>query len=534
VYGERKGNWWQLGLAVLSIPVLLYAFSEGPPSEHTGGFGEPTCVECHIGSAVNSGQGSVTITVRDSGGASVVSNYASGQSYQITVRVADPQRTTASQSRWGFELSARTQDGQQAGSLTPSNSQTQLLPTFNGVQYISHTTTGTRAGTTLGVNFVFNWTAPNTSAGPIIFHAAGNSANNGGSELSDRIYTKSLTLPPEAVVCTYDIAPASQIFPTSGGTNNVSVTAPSGCDWAAASNSGFVSVTSGSTGTGNGSVGYSVAANTAASARSGTLTIAGQTFGVIQAGTSPPNVFSGGVVNNASFAPDPAPLAPGSIAAIFGSNMNDGSQVPSSGFGADGKLLTTLGAASVKINGFDAPIFYSFASQIGVQIPYELSGQTSASLVLTVAGQSGTPRTIFLGATAPGIFTLNQAGTGQGAILIANSDILVAPVGSISGRISRPAQRGEIITIFCTGLGVVSPSLSTGAQAGANLTPTQATVTIDGLPATVQYSGTAPGFVGLYQVNATVPNGARFANNVTVTVSLGGKISNTATISVGP
>jgi uncharacterized protein (TIGR03437 family) len=59
-------------------------------------------------------------------------------------------------------------------------------------------------------------------------------------------------------------------------------------------------------------------------------------------------------------------------------------------------------------------------------------------------------------------------------------------------------------------------------------------VKIDGLDAAVQYSGTAPTFVGLYQVNATVPNGARFADNVTVTITLGGKTSNTANISVGP
>src|SRR4026209_70819 len=111
----------------MAVPLLLFAFAEGPPSEHTAGFGEPNCTECHVGTPVNSGAGSVTITVRDSGGA-VASQYASGQTYQITDRVADPQRTSASTSRWGFELSARTQSGQQAGSLAPSSNRTQLLP----------------------------------------------------------------------------------------------------------------------------------------------------------------------------------------------------------------------------------------------------------------------------------------------------------------------------------------------------------------------------------------------------------------------
>lgn len=74
-------------------------------------------------------------------------------------------------------------------------------------------------------------------------------------------------------------------------------------------------------------------------------------------------------MNSASFAPNPAPVAPGSIAAIFGSGLNDGSQVLSSSFGPDGKLITTLGGASVTVGGIPAPLFYSTSGQLGVQIP---------------------------------------------------------------------------------------------------------------------------------------------------------------------
>jgi uncharacterized protein (TIGR03437 family) len=518
-----RQNLWMAFLLALLVPILVYAYAEGPPAGATGGFGEPNCTDCHTGTAVNAGGGKVTITVS-------APSYTSGGTYTITVTDFD-----STQRRWGFELSARTQAGMQAGTLqVGSDGLTQIVPSFNGIQYITHTLSGTRNGTRdtgSGVSFTFTWVAPDVSAGPVVFNAAGNAANGDGTQFGDHIYTTSLTLPPQA--CTYAIDPANQNIPVSGGSNAVTVTAPDTCTWTASSNSDFLSVDSGSSGTGTGVVNYTVAANTGASARTGTLTIAGQTFTVSQAGASPPLVFDGGVVNNASFAPNPAPMAPGSIAAIFGSNMNDGTANPNSSF-INGTLAKTLGAASVKINGFDAPVFYSFPSQIGVQIPYELAGQSSASLVLTVAGQSGTPRTIFLSGTAPGIFTLNQAGTGQGAILIANTDILAAPAGSIPGRTSRPATRGEIITIFCTGLGAVTPALGTGAPAGANTTPAQATVKIDGLDASVQYSGTAPGFVGLYQVNATVPNGSRVANDVTVTVSLGGQTSNTATLAVGP
>jgi Zn-dependent metalloprotease len=86
--------------------------------------------------------------------------------------------------------------------------------------------------------------------------------------------------------CSYSISPTSAAASASGGTGSVSVTATAGCSWTAASNSSFLTVTGGSSGTGNGTVNYSVAANTGTTSRTGTLTIAGQTFTVTQAGTT--------------------------------------------------------------------------------------------------------------------------------------------------------------------------------------------------------------------------------------------------------
>ena len=74
-----------------------------------------------------------------------------------------------------------------------------------------------------------------------------------------------------------------------------------------------------------------------------------------QSPSAAPNVL--GVVDNTTFRR--GPLAPGSIAAVFGTNLNDGSTVRFSSFGLDGKLLTSLGGTSVSINGISAPIFYS-------------------------------------------------------------------------------------------------------------------------------------------------------------------------------
>jgi YVTN family beta-propeller protein len=82
--------------------------------------------------------------------------------------------------------------------------------------------------------------------------------------------------------CTYAISPSSAAFPPdSGGTGSVSVTAPSDCSWTAVSNANWITITADG-GSGNGTVSYTVAANTSASGRSGTLTIAGQTFTVGQ------------------------------------------------------------------------------------------------------------------------------------------------------------------------------------------------------------------------------------------------------------
>jgi Tol biopolymer transport system component len=92
----------------------------------------------------------------------------------------------------------------------------------------------------------------------------------------------SSTLHPVASACSYSIAPATASLPAAGGTGSVTVTAPLACAWAAGGNPGWITITSGGNGSGNGTIGYSVQANTGSS-RTGTLIIAGQTFTVTQA-----------------------------------------------------------------------------------------------------------------------------------------------------------------------------------------------------------------------------------------------------------
>lgn len=85
--------------------------------------------------------------------------------------------------------------------------------------------------------------------------------------------------------CSFSINPTSASFAAAGGAASVAVTTQAGCNWTAVSNNSFITITSGASGSGNGTVNYSVAANTGTASRSGSMTIAGLTFNVTQAGT---------------------------------------------------------------------------------------------------------------------------------------------------------------------------------------------------------------------------------------------------------
>ncbi|HWP84582.1 MAG TPA: CHRD domain-containing protein, partial [Terriglobia bacterium] len=206
-----------------------------------------------------------------------------------------------------------------------------------------------------------------------------------------------------------------------------------------------------------------------------------------------PVVFDNGVVNNASFAAGTNPVAPGSIAAVFGKYLNSGPAALFTGFDNNGRLLRALGGTQVTVNGIAAPIFYSTFGQLGIQIPVELAGQTSATLQVSVGGKTSVSRTIPLAGAAPGLFAANQAGTGPAAALHEDG---VTPVTA-----SNPALPNEVVVLFGTGLGATSTPLETGAPSTGNPVAAPPAVTIDGVAVTPEFAGRAPTFVGLDQVN---------------------------------
>jgi uncharacterized protein (TIGR03437 family) len=229
-------------------------------------------------------------------------------------------------------------------------------------------------------------------------------------------------------------------------------------------------------------------------------------------------------VSAASFLPGAA--IPGSLISLFGLNFAQGN--------AAGGLPwpTTLEGVALAFNGVAAPLNFVSASQINAQVPWELSSQQSVQLAVNANGLVGCAATSTSTAlVAPAIFSVNGSGKGQGAILIANTATLAAPAGPGS----TPATAGDYLSIFATGLGPVSNTPASGAAAGNPLGVTQypPVVTIGGVNAPVTFSGLAPGFVGLYQVNVQVPANTPKGDAIAVVLrSLSLYISNTVTIAV--
>ncbi|MBS1826887.1 MAG: hypothetical protein JST93_16335 [Acidobacteria bacterium] len=182
------------GLAV--TPVLLFGFSSGPPQGRTGAQvdGGITCNACHRGADVNDGVGRLTITA---------ASYSPGVKQTIRVQLTHP-----SARRWGFQLTARvaSDPSKKAGTLSTSSevqvrcglTGTQVAPCGEALEFAEHTVAGTSADTANGKTWEIEWTPPDSNVGDVIFYAAGNAANNSGTNAGDFIYNTSATINPSA------------------------------------------------------------------------------------------------------------------------------------------------------------------------------------------------------------------------------------------------------------------------------------------------------------------------------------------------
>jgi len=240
-----------------------------------------------------------------------------------------------------------------------------------------------------------------------------------------------------------------------------------------------------------------------------------------QLGAAPaaPAINAGGIISAVQDA-QIAAASPGAIISIYGTNL---AGATSDAGGVDIPALPTgLNGTDVRIGGRLAALFFVSPNQINAQVPYETPVGDAQVFVVRGGDNFSAPATLRVGAVSPGIFV-----TSLGAAVLKNADFSLVSA-------TNPAAADEVLSIFGTGLGAVTPAVPSGAFAPSSpiaLTAVPPTVTVGGRDATVLGSALAPGFVGLYQVAIRMPQGVP-PGNQPVILTIGGVRSNTAQMAV--
>lgn len=205
-----------------------------------------------------------------------------------------------------------------------------------------------------------------------------------------------------------------------------------------------------------------------------------------------PAIANNGVVNAASWT---AGLTPGGLATVFGVNLA----------GKTGDVL---------VNGTGVPVLFAGTDQINFLVPPETATGTARVQIRTELGTSDAV-TVPVLPVQPGIFF--DSASEYGAVLVA---------GTGQPTQNTPVARGGTIEIYGTGFGPVQR-----ASNGLSSTVAPAEVTVGGAPAEVLFSGLAPGFIGLYQINARI-SGPTPSGRQPLVLRAGGVASNTVPIAV--
>ncbi len=234
---------------------------------------------------------------------------------------------------------------------------------------------------------------------------------------------------------------------------------------------------------------------------------------------APPQVADRGVVSSASFTA--TPIAPGGFISIFGSLLSDATSsaqvLP---------LPTMLNNTTVKLGDLTLPLFYTnngATSQLNALVPYETPLNTNQQLLVQRDNTYATPVYVNVAAAQPGVLEYGN----QEAVAVDMNGNLIGP--------SNPAHAGDLLTMYCLGLGAVSPAVADGAAAPSNppaSTVNTVTVTVGGQTANVYFAGLTPTLAGLYQIDFYVPQNAGMGDQVPVMVSTGQQTSVAVNLSV--
>lgn len=204
-----------------------------------------------------------------------------------------------------------------------------------------------------------------------------------------------------------------------------------------------------------------------------------------------------GIFNAASYAPPGYPVSPGEFVSLFGQGLSPG-LIQAGGI----PFPFVLGQTSLTVNGIPAPLYLASPTQINAVVPYEVTGPT-ATFIATVGSTATNSVTVPLSPTAPGVFSVNANGLGNGAITHADYTVVSQ---------SSPAKPGEVVAVYLTGLGAVSPSVQDGTAAPGNppaAVVASVTATVGGIPVSnIEFNGLSPGSSSLYQFNIQIPSSA--------------------------
>ncbi len=239
-----------------------------------------------------------------------------------------------------------------------------------------------------------------------------------------------------------------------------------------------------------------------------------------------PAIFEGGIVGAAKLSA--APLAPGQAFSVFGEELARYAEQATTS-----PLPTSLGGVTLRLSsGESIPLLYASPTQINAVAPWSLPVDVSLEIYVERGESRSATIQVETAVVSPGVFTVTQDGGGQAAALIAGQGVLAAPPAAAPG--ARPVRRGEAIEVYLTGLGGVAPGAADGLAPGPKLRVTleKPVARVGGVPAPVLFSGLAPGFIGLYQMNVLIPDEAPVGDAVELLIAARGVSSNAVTIAV--
>jgi len=163
------------------------------------------------------------------------------------------------------------------------------------------------------------------------------------------------------------------------------------------------------------------------------------------------------------------------------------------------------------------PLFFVGPNQINAQVPFEIGPDAEYAVTVKVGAALTVPEPVWIARAAPAVFTVDGSGRGQGHAYRYASDGTAALATLATG-----ANPGDVVVLYATGLGLTNPVALTGAAGSASGLQNPILVSVAGRPASILYAGLAPGFVGLYQINFTMPAGLPAGVELPVDVEVAG------------